>query len=62
MGPGAFSITGPGLLPAAPMLGLLLTLVRWGQASDRSGERPVMVLALAGARPPSRSPTWSAGR
>ncbi|GIJ60566.1 MFS transporter [Virgisporangium aurantiacum] len=42
------SLTGLGLLLAAPMLGLLLTLVRWGQASDRFGERPVMVLALAG--------------
>ena len=42
------SLTGLGLLLAAPMFGLLLTLVRWGQASDRFGERPVMVLALAG--------------
>jgi sugar phosphate permease len=42
------SLTGLGLLLAAPMFGLLLTLVRWGQASDRFGERPVMALALAG--------------
>jgi len=42
------SLTGLGLLLAAPMFGLLLTLVRWGQASDRFGERPVMVLALGG--------------
>jgi sugar phosphate permease len=42
------SLTGLGLLLAAPSLGLLLTLVRWGQASDRFGERPVMTLALAG--------------
>jgi sugar phosphate permease len=28
------------------LLGLMLTLVRWGQAADRFGERPVMVLAL----------------
>lgn len=42
------SLTGLGLLLAAPSFGLLLTLVRWGQASDRFGERPVMALALAG--------------
>lgn len=42
------SLTGLGLLLAAPLLGLVLTLVRWGQASDRFGERPVMVLALGG--------------
>jgi sugar phosphate permease len=42
------SLTGLGLLLAAPLLGLVLTLVRWGQATDRFGERPVMVLALGG--------------
>src|SRR5260370_13201444 len=42
-----------GLLVAAPTAGLLLTLVAWGAAADRWGERLVLGsgLALAGGGP-----------
>jgi MFS family permease len=35
-----------GLLAAAPNLGLVLTLVAWGAAADRFGERGVLVVGL----------------
>src|SRR5689334_7874219 len=35
-----------GLLAAAPNLGMVLTLVAWGAAADRWGERRVLVLGL----------------
>ncbi|MDH2443725.1 MFS transporter [Amnibacterium sp. CER49] len=35
-----------GLLAAAPNLGLVLTLVAWGAAADRFGERVVLVVGL----------------
>src|SRR5579859_2724057 len=38
-----------GLLVGAPSLGLLLSLIAWGAAADRYGERLVMVLGLTGA-------------
>ena len=38
-----------GLLVACPTAGLLLTLVAWGAAADRFGERLVLASGLAGA-------------
>src|SRR5688572_21561119 len=35
-----------GLLAAAPNVGVLLTLVLWGAATDRWGERGVLVIGL----------------
>jgi MFS family permease len=43
------SLTGLGLVLAAPSLGLVCTLVAWGLATDRVGERPVLMLSLGGA-------------
>jgi MFS family permease len=37
-----------GLLVGAPSVGLVLTLIGWGYAADRFGERIVMVLGLGG--------------
>ncbi|MBW8872443.1 MAG: MFS transporter, partial [Leifsonia sp.] len=36
-----------GLLAAAPSLGLVLSLVAWGAATDRWGERRILVIGLA---------------
>jgi len=41
------SLAEAGLLAAAPNLGLVLTLVAWGAATDRWGERRVLVIGLA---------------
>lgn len=41
------SLTSAGLLVSAPLLGLLLTLIAWGAAADRFGERVVMVTGMA---------------
>ncbi len=38
-----------GALVSAPVVGLLLTLVAWGFATDRFGERAVLTVGLAGA-------------
>lgn len=38
-----------GLLASAPLAGLLLTLVAWGAAADRWGERWILVAGLAAA-------------
>src|SRR4051812_19855378 len=38
-----------GLVIGAPSLGMMLTLIAWGAAADRYGERIVMVLGLGGA-------------
>jgi MFS family permease len=40
------SLAQAGLLAAAPNVGMLLTLVAWGAAADRWGERRVLVLGL----------------
>ncbi len=40
------SLVQAGLLAAAPNLGMVLTLVAWGAAADRWGERRVLVLGL----------------
>jgi MFS family permease len=40
------SLAQAGLLAAAPNLGMVLTLVAWGAAADRWGERRVLVLGL----------------
>lgn len=37
------------LLVSAPMFGLLLTLILWGAAADRYGERTVIALGVGGA-------------
>ena len=42
------SLPGLGLLLAAPTAGLLATLILWGRASDRLGERAVMAAGLIG--------------
>ena len=41
------SLAGAGTYVAAPTAGLLLTLIAWGAAADRFGERRVMALGLA---------------
>lgn len=43
------SLAGAATFVAAPALGLVLTLVLWGAAADRYGERIVMGLGLTGA-------------
>jgi MFS family permease len=43
------SLEQAGLLVACPTAGLLLTLVAWGAAADRFGERLVLASGLAGA-------------
>ena len=40
------SLFGGGLLVAAPMVGLLLTLIAWGAVADRYGERVVIVTGV----------------
>ena len=42
-------LAGLGILLAAPTAGLALTLLLWGRASDRYGDRGVMTLGLLGA-------------
>ncbi|MCX6467072.1 MAG: MFS transporter [Pseudonocardiales bacterium] len=42
-------LAGVGLLIGAISLGLVPTLVPWGVAADRFGERPVMVIGLVGS-------------
>ncbi|PRY61542.1 sugar phosphate permease [Knoellia remsis] len=46
-GPG-LSLPEAGLVAAAPMVGVLLTLVAWGLVVDRRGERFALVTGLAG--------------
>jgi len=41
------SLAQAGLLAAAPNLGMVLALVAWGAASDRWGERRILVIGLA---------------
>lgn len=41
------SLTAAGVIVGAPSLGLLCTLILWGAAADRFGERGVMSLGLA---------------
>jgi len=43
------SLAGTGLVVSAPVLGLLATLVAWGIAADRLGERRVLLAGLLGA-------------
>src|SRR2546425_704851 len=43
------SLEQAGILVACPTVGLLLTLVAWGAAADRWGERLVLASGLAGA-------------
>ena len=43
------SLEQAGVLVACPTAGLLLTLVAWGAAADRFGERLVLASGLAGA-------------
>jgi sugar phosphate permease len=43
------SLAEVGLLVSAPTVGLLLTLIAWGAAADRYGERVVMALGLGAA-------------
>lgn len=43
------TLTGLGLLLASPTAGLVLTLLLWGKASDRYGDRAVMTIGLLGA-------------
>ncbi|WP_026360340.1 MFS transporter [Amycolatopsis nigrescens] len=40
------SLAGAGAVVAAPSIGLLLTLILWGAAADRYGERLIMALGL----------------
>src|SRR3954462_10771924 len=40
------SLAGLGLMLAAPTAGLVLTLLLWGRASDRFGDRAVMTAGL----------------
>ncbi|GLY71458.1 MFS transporter [Amycolatopsis taiwanensis] len=43
------SLAAAGTIVAAPSIGLLLTLIAWGAAADRYGERLVMALGLGGS-------------
>ena len=43
------SLAAAGWVVAAPTFGLLCTLIAWGAAADRYGERRVMALGLGGA-------------
>src|ERR1035438_3185358 len=43
------SLEQAGILVACPTAGLLLTLVAWGAAADKWGERLVLCAGLAGA-------------
>ena len=43
------SLFGAGLLVSAPMVGLLLTLIVWGAAADRIGERVVIMSGVGAA-------------
>lgn len=43
------SLAQAGAIVAAPSVGLLLTLILWGAAADRYGERLVMALGLGGS-------------
>jgi nitrate/nitrite transporter NarK len=43
------SLTAAGWVVVAPSIGLVLTLVAWGAAADRYGERLVMLVGLSGA-------------
>src|SRR3984885_11559846 len=54
------SLEQAGVLVACPTAGLLLTLVAWGAAADRWGERLVLGagLALAGTRRVGGAPTY----
>src|SRR3981189_1925224 len=40
------SLSAAGAVVAAPSIGLLLTLIAWGAAADRYGERLIMSLGL----------------
>jgi sugar phosphate permease len=42
------SLAQAGVIVSAPTIGLLLTLIAWGAAADRYGERLVMTIGLAG--------------
>jgi sugar phosphate permease len=42
------SLAQAGVVVSAPTVGLLLTLIAWGAAADRYGERIVMVIGMAG--------------
>jgi sugar phosphate permease len=44
---GGFSLETAGLLVACPTAGLLATLIAWGAAADRWGERAVLTIGLA---------------
>lgn len=46
------SLAGTGLLVSTPVFGLLLTLVLWGVAADRFGERRVLIAGLVGSGVP----------
>jgi sugar phosphate permease len=43
------SLTNAAVVAAAPTIGVMLTLIAWGYAVDRYGERFVLALGLAGA-------------
>lgn len=43
------SLVAVGWVVAAPTIGLMLTLIAWGAAADRYGERDVMAIGLVGA-------------
>ncbi|MCU1658902.1 MAG: transporter [Pseudonocardiales bacterium] len=43
------SLLGASLVVSAPMVGLLLTLIAWGAAADRHGERVVIATGVAAA-------------
>src|SRR5690606_35482389 len=44
---GGLSLAEAGLIATAPNIGVLLTLILWGAATDRWGERVVLVTGLA---------------
>src|SRR5205823_6095416 len=46
---GGLSLVGAGVLVSAPIAGLLLTLIVWGAAADRFGERVVIYRGVGAA-------------
>jgi sugar phosphate permease len=48
---GGLSLTRSGLLAASPSIGLMATLVLWGAAADRWGERVILAAGLVVAAP-----------
>ena len=56
------SLAGVGTLIGVISVGLVATLIAWGGAADRFGERPVMTADCSGPGPRWAPPHWSPTR